>query len=631
MHGFPMAAWFRPTLIALLGLGSLAALPARAADHTLKDIRVDLGFMRVTIPTLEVRGTPLDAAGIASLFDPKSPETAIERLSRLNATSMAAPDVVIEQDLGAFNLKAIYRSVAASGIVAGRIAQANIASQSISFAAPTANAGSAATPAKPPVPAPAPALPSLPDRFEGRAGPTTMEGLDLAVAARMLTVAAAPGAKPPLETYLSRLELRDFVLDLGTLGTSRLGTFRQRDVKGRQGDIALMPLMERLRAFTEKQEADKATGVASKPSPDEMRLLTRAFSLIQNFEYGEMEANDVVVALKTPDGPGDMRIARMGIIDRNIESGGGSIRLDGLDFAAGPVKMLLDRFEFKGFSLARTFAALAEAARSGDLEGSIAANPAALIPKLGTVSLAGLSIEAPDEKVKNAAGKPETLKLGLKGLNFGFGPQLSGIPTGINVAVDGLSMPLYAREQRDGLKDLADMGYKALDVSMAFDSAWNEATSEFSIGKLSVSGVDMGSVTLSGLLGNITKDVFTTDAALAQVALLGASAKRLDVTVQDNGLFGRVLAREARAKRKSVDDLRREYGTVAAIGLPAILGPSEGAKAIAAAVSRFVAKPGTLSISAAARTPSGIGLADVITLTEPQAIFEQLDVKASAE
>jgi hypothetical protein len=70
---------------------------------------------------------------------------------------------------------------------------------------------------------------------------------------------------------------------------------------------------------------------------------------------------------------------------------------------------------------------------------------------------------------------------------------------------------------------------------------------------------------------------------------------------------------------------------MATVGLASILGPSDGAKQLSAALSRFVARPGTLNVSAKAKTGSGLGLADVIAIGDPTAIFEKIDLKANAE
>ena len=51
----------------------------------------------------------------------------------------------------------------------------------------------------------------------------------------------------------------------------------------------------------------------------------------------------------------------------------------------------------------------------------------------------------------------------------------------------------------------------------------------------------------------------------------------------------------------------------------------------ASAASRFVAKPGTLTIDASAKSPTGLGLADVLTISQPTEIFDKIDVKAEAQ
>jgi hypothetical protein len=120
--------------------------------------------------------------------------------------------------------------------------------------------------------------------------------------------------------------------------------------------------------------------------------------------------------------------------------------------------------------------------------------------------------------------------------------------------------------------------------------------------------------------------------ALAQVAWLSASAQRLTLNVQNFGGFEKILAREAGKANKTPDALRREWGTLAALALPAALGDSDGAKALTAAVSRFVARPGTLDVDLKARSPGGIGLADAVAVMgAPQALFDKIEVTASAK
>jgi hypothetical protein len=588
---------------ALLSMGIVGS--AKAADHILNNVSIDFGMVKIEIPRIEVRGTPLDVAGVTSLFDAKTSESAVTRFSRLNAASIIIPEFHLDVVLPGKKDRTTYSNTTASDIVAGKVGKMTTASTTSTSSDPTIG------------------------KIEQKLGQTTIEGMDLTLTAQFLTEAVKPGEKPEFKALYKNYEISDYAMKIGDIGTLKLASIKARDARVRQGETPLMALLPAMMELSKKQAETGGKPKDSKDmSKDEMKAIAGIFGLLENFEYGDMEAVGLTGTFRAPDGPLDLRMARMFFSDK---PGQGEFRLEGFDLKGGPVKAALGTFSASGFSFASSLKVLTEAFTSGDLESTLAANPLKLIPKLGSIKMSGVMIEAPDPQTKDAVGKPEINKIGLRASEITVGAQKDGIPTAIKVTFDGLSMPISPREKRDGLKDIAALGYKAIDISMGVEGAWAEAKNQFNISNLSFSGVDMGSIGITGLLGNITKDVFSGDTALAQVALLGASAQKLDIKVLDKGLFAKVLERDAKAKKKTAEDLRKEFGMIAAVGLPAILGPSDGAKAIAAAVARFVAKPGTLTLSAAAKSPSGIGLADVIAISEPQAIFDKLDVKASAE
>jgi hypothetical protein len=115
------------------------------------------------------------------------------------------------------------------------------------------------------------------------------------------------------------------------------------------------------------------------------------------------------------------------------------------------------------------------------------------------------------------------------------------------------------------------------------------------------------------------------------VALIGATAKTVELTVENKGLFEKMLAQQAQQKKKSPDDLRREYGMAAAVGIPALLGNGASAKTLGQAVARFITKPGRLAISAKTKDGGGLGLGDFASIGEPATILEKLDITASSE
>ena len=70
---------------------------------------------------------------------------------------------------------------------------------------------------------------------------------------------------------------------------------------------------------------------------------------------------------------------------------------------------------------------------------------------------------------------------------------------------------------------------------------------------------------------------------------LDKTARSLDIVVRNGGLLERILSQQATAKKRSIDDLRREYGVAAVVAIPVMLGNSPAAKALGQAVARFVA------------------------------------------
>ena len=108
---------------------------------------------------------------------------------------------------------------------------------------------------------------------------------------------------------------------------------------------------------------------------------------------------------------------------------------------------------------------------------------------------------------------------------------------------------------------------------------------------------------------------------------------RIAIEVAENkGLAEKILEREAKKQRKSPDQLRKELGTAAQIGIPAMLGGTPNAKALGAAVAKFVLKPGRLTVVASARDPGGLGAADIaMAQDDPTALLAQVNLQATAE
>ncbi|MGL4445534.1 MAG: hypothetical protein ACRCU1_18055, partial [Alsobacter sp.] len=227
---------------------------------------------------------------------------------------------------------------------------------------------------------------------------------------------------------------------------------------------------------------------------------------------------------------------------------------------------------------------------------------------------------------------PTPTRLGLKAMEISATDPINGIPTALRFGLDRMTMDIPAATSEDGLKDLIALGYKDVDLSMGFDARWREADNDLSIGNVSVQGVNMGGIVLRGTVGNVTRDVFAGDATMAQIALFGATVKQVALTIDNRGLFERVIDREARKQKKTADQLRKELGAAAQMMIPAFLGSTPSARAVAAAVSKFVAKPNRLVVTAKSKNPMGLGAADLLMSGgNPADILAQIDLTAVAE
>jgi hypothetical protein len=91
-----------------------------------------------------------------------------------------------------------------------------------------------------------------------------------------------------------------------------------------------------------------------------------------------------------------------------------------------------------------------------------------------------------------------------------------------------------------------------------------------------------------------------------------------------------MIANEAKRSNRTPDAVRSEWVTAAAVGIPAALGDAPAGRTLGSAVSKFIASPKTLHITAAA--PNGIGAAELMLFSQdPAAFLKRIDVQASAD
>jgi hypothetical protein len=601
MHGLA-----KTLALGLICMVMAIAAPARAADQVLEGLSWQIGPFRLDVPRLEVAGTSLAAADLRRILTAMPASGPLSAsLARLEAARVVIPEARLTQVSGVGAQTVIYSDIVLTGVSGGVIGDMLVG----------ATRGAVSDPQS--------------GEVSYTVGKAEAQAIDLPQMARVMTEAADPAGEA-LKPLFKAFTYNDYRIRLPQdVGEVTIARVVNRDARARPGREPLTTMLTRLLALPSVAPGDSANSGGDTPSREEMATIAQAMRLIENFQYGVLDVEGV--AGRIADGPqgGRFAIAQMRFSDVEGQSG---LALAGLTMDGAGAKLAIAELEARDFAFGPMFSAFAGMLEAGDMD-AMASNLGKLIPKLGTIRLKGFNVEAPEALTgrRRGGGPPQLLRASLTSAEIAVGAQRDGVPTAIRFAVDGLDVPLPANSTESGVRDLRAMGLTSLNLSWLADLAWREADQALDIRSLSFSGRDLLTASLTGELANVTADAFSLDTALAPIAWLGATARRATLVIENKGVFEKVIANEARKAGKSTDTFRRELGAGVAIGLPALLGASEGARTLTSALARFVARPGRLDVDLTARDRGGIGVADLmVNLQNPQALFDRLDVKAAA-
>ncbi len=144
------------------------------------------------------------------------------------------------------------------------------------------------------------------------------------------------------------------------------------------------------------------------------------------------------------------------------------------------------------------------------------------------------------------ATQPAT-HVALRDAALSFGPLKDGVPTAGRLSLSGLVMPAATVAGAPVIGALPGYGYRDLDLDLVADLAWDEGRREVSLREVALSGRDMGAVRLTGTVGGIGPEIFASGMPASELLMFTASAKTLDLTVENTGLFERFIATQSRA------------------------------------------------------------------------------------
>jgi hypothetical protein len=560
------------------GVRDAASMLGGSGTISAENIEMDVGAAHYTIKSIELSGTTLSKADLDQILDPKSTLSAADRIGKFAAAQIVIPEIAMQTTLGSEIEKDTYSDVKLKDVAQGRVGEATIGNLSSNFTSPEAGAVRSAY------------------------GPMRMTGFDLSLATRIVSEGRKSDTEQRKTMYDSLdIESGKIVMQKSNLEID-MGALSAKDVKGRP--LRIPPTSAAAMFARHDADHDKQANAF-------------VADVLESFEIGAFEVKDLRFTVTDKDGSGIGTVDRV-YLSRMADLKIGEAGFDNLVVKSAGLTVKIDGVAFRGIDLGK-LRDLAENATGDPAPPNEGANAS----PVGEMLLTGLDVDLADTKRED--GRHTRFRLANLGLRSA--DPVGGIPTHFTTTVDHFTLDL--KDLPGGQwDDVVALGYDKLDLSSRLEAHFDPPKRELGLDDLSLSGMDMGAVKIAGSFANVSKDLFSTDQAQIEAAALSILVDRIELKVENTGLFERLIAAAAKKDNKSPDEIRETYVAAAAIGVPSLLGDGPGAKAVGAAIAKFIAAPKNLRIVAVA--PDGLGVGDLALMKEPNALMNKLSVEAAA-
>ncbi len=566
---------------------------AQTGTISADDVTIETAALHAVIKHIDMEGTRLDKADLDALFDTHAHASAAERLAKISAAHVAISEIVLKSkptpqdaqgeadampDDEAQNEKIVLRDIAMDEVAQGRAGSAAIGATTAIIHSPEAG------------------------EMQAAFGPTRITGLDLVQAARLLSATSFRDAEAP-QTICDSLDIDGVKISVpkapAELG---VGTVAIKDVKARSLP-QLLRSGDGLR--TGKPATERATAFAQ---------------LMDGFAIGSLEFTDLRFAMTNGTTPWTGRIGR-GHMTQMVAAKIAEAGLENFTIAGEGAKVKIGRLGWHELDLA--------AKESGDevLPNKIGPNDRAPSAEQQKISADTLDIDVSNlESYQPPPGAPTHFQLGHFELTSS--DAVDGIPTRMNAAFDHFVFGVGSLKDGE-LAEVARLGYDKLDLSSRLAAHFSNTSGQLDLDALSLRGVDMGSIRISGRFDHVTNALFSSDQSEMEAGLLGVLLRRVEIRVENAGLFERLVAAAAKKDNTTPAKIRKKFTDAATAAVPALLDNGRGADVLAEALAKFIARPKNFRL--AIRAPQGIGALELALIRDPAALLQQIEIEAAAD
>ncbi|MEN5298659.1 hypothetical protein ABE530_09915 [Brucella sp. TWI559] len=579
-----------------------------------KDVKTEIAQFKIALPSVRIEDANFDIGMLRDTFG-NSEVTLAERVGRFSAKRVSVPEINVVQTLNDKEQKTSYKDVTLEDIVNGHVSR--YASSGATFDLDLSLPGENGEIKE--------------ERMVGTIGTSEGKDIDGVFMARLYTEAAGSNdteAKPVYGPF--------FAKDIVVKGTNSSFSYDEVRSNGFTMRLPAQSFTETLRKLETTQDLDAL------PLEERKEFFASLIGIFDMIGKGDVELLGMKIQPSDPE-KGESNIEKMSMLFDNKTF---DMTLNGFSAGNGTDYVKLDEFSLKGFNWAPSAEAFKKFA-SLSREEMESFPFTTMLPEFGTMVLKGIDADLPyDNNVNddiditdedgNPAPKPDglphRLKFGLKSYELALKNPYNGIPTDIRIAYEDVSLPVPTDSNEEAYQKLRKLGYDRVTLSSNLEANWDEASQSLIIKDLSLSGKDMGKVTMSGLMGGFTKEFFSGDKVLAQVALLGLKAREVKLKIENEGLAEKSLKFYADENNMTVEEARSTLTLIASAVLQELAADQPKLDAVVTALNAFIAKPNVFEMSAKSKSERGIGALEMVAISQdPFSILDKIDIEAKAD
>ncbi|WP_319520327.1 hypothetical protein [uncultured Martelella sp.] len=564
------------------------------------DITFDTDRTHIKVPSLQVENAGLNRAFLAAATG-ENDLTPAERLQHLSAGRIAVSNVEAVETLAGSEQKTTYTDVVLNDVVDGIVGNYSISGveTQMTLALQDAEAGQDTSGA---------ATVSL-ENIEG-------QNIDGPFLLRVYTEAKPEGDENTPHQVYGPMSAKNFVMETDKARVSydvlRSDGFSMR--------LADQPVIDTITALQD------ATAEDVLPEEEKQRLGLQVLSLADVVAKGDIQISGI--GLTTDEEP-DMTFAIDGLAvslnDMVVD-----LSLDGLAVHAGEDSVTLKQASWTDLSLKPTFDGIREFVEAGDDD---ALPETAFLPDFGTFRMTDYAIDVkPIEGDEVGFDVDEPINIAMKDFTLALKAPFNNIPTDIHMSLEDLTYGLADNADDPVFETIRQLGYETVTVSENIQIHWDRENEQLVVEDITLSGQDMGSVSLSGLIGGFNEAFFSGDMMAVQSAALGLSAHEVALKVKNDGLFARGLKFYAEQNDMSEAQAKLAISMLPSIATQTFGGDDPAIQTVVDALSAFVADPNTLEIAITAKPEQGIGMPAFMEASmDPTSLLKQVDITATAE